>query len=222
MFSNGSNTAVMYDFVARSSSSSLGSNDQSPSLGSANALSSNDSNGQTENHPNGYSSNGHSSNGHAFNGHASNGQNGHASNGQMLSGELSNEHSVNGESANGQVTSNESSLPANSRNMLPQFTNPFAACNFIVTWDGEDVRAVFEAIKVARSSGDRFIQDKLIEYILNIPFRNPRPDDIPAFVGKPIWAVDRHGFALVGMPGAEIIVSVESLRQQLNSGKSVV
>src|SRR6266540_878730 len=91
------------------------------------------------------------------------------------------------------------------------FTNPFGACNFIVTWNGEDVRELLEAIKCARTSNDRFIQDKLIEYILNIPIRNPRPSDIPAFAGKPVWAVDRHGQALVGMPGNEVIVEAETL-----------
>lgn len=97
------------------------------------------------------------------------------------------------------------------------FQNPFSACNFIVTWDGEDSRELLMAIQVARESGDRFIQDKLIEYILNIPIRNPRPTDIPAFIGKPVWAVDKHGRALVGMPGAEAIVDVESLRTQGHS-----
>jgi len=97
-----------------------------------------------------------------------------------------------------------------------KFLNPYGACNFIVTWDGENVSDVLDAIRVARESGDRFIQDKLIEYILNIPLRHPRPEDIPAFVGRPIWAVDHHGHALVGMPGAESIVEVEWLRQQLH------
>jgi hypothetical protein len=92
------------------------------------------------------------------------------------------------------------------------FTNPFGACNFIVTWDGEDVRELLAAIRCARQSTDRFIQDKLIEYILNIPHRNPRPQDIPAFAGKPVWAVDHHGRALVGMPGNEMIVEAETLR----------
>ncbi len=94
-----------------------------------------------------------------------------------------------------------------------KFQNPYGACNFIVTWDGEDVREVLSAIRFAREAGDRFIQDKLIEYILNIPFRNPRPADIPAFVGKPVWAVDKHGRALVGMPGSETIIDVSELRE---------
>src|SRR5207247_2575501 len=94
-----------------------------------------------------------------------------------------------------------------------KFTNPFGACNFIVTWDGEDVEELLSAIRCARQSTDRFIQDKLIEYILNIPYRNPRPTDIPAFSGRPVWAVDRHGHALVGMPGNESIVQAETLRR---------
>lgn len=98
---------------------------------------------------------------------------------------------------------------------LMTFDNAFAACNFIVTWNGEDVRELLAAIQQGRESQDRFIQDKLIEYILNIPLRNPRPVDIPAFIGKPIWAVDRKGRALVGMPGAEQIVTLESLRERL-------
>ncbi|MDP4243362.1 MAG: hypothetical protein Q8922_08445 [Bacteroidota bacterium] len=93
-----------------------------------------------------------------------------------------------------------------------KFINPFGACNFIVTWDGEDVRELLAAIQCARQSTDRFIQDKLIEYILNIPYRHPRPADIPAFVGKPVWAVDRQGRALIGMPGDESIVEAETLR----------
>ncbi|MFI5201582.1 MAG: hypothetical protein ACHQNE_04295, partial [Candidatus Kapaibacterium sp.] len=97
-----------------------------------------------------------------------------------------------------------------------KFQNPYGACNFIVTWDGENASDVLDAIRFARESDDRFIQDKLIEYILNIPLRHPRPLDIPAFVGHPIWAVDNHGRALIGMPGAESIVSVEWLRQQLH------
>ncbi len=117
------------------------------------------------------------------------------SNGHSLT---SNGHSVNGYASNG--------------SSKWKFQNAYAACNFIVTWDGEDARELFEAIRCARDSQDRFIQDKLIEYILNIPFRNPRPVDIPAFVGKPIWAVDKHGRALVGMPGSETIVDVGSLR----------
>jgi hypothetical protein len=92
------------------------------------------------------------------------------------------------------------------------FTNPFGACNFIVTWDGEDVRELLDAIKCARTSSDRFIQDKLIEYILNIPIRNPRPSDVPAFAGKPVWAVDHHGRALIGMPGSEEVVDAETLK----------
>lgn len=102
-------------------------------------------------------------------------------------------------------------------NSHPTFRNAYAACNFIVTWNGEDVREVLDAIQCAREFGDRFIQDKLIEYILTIPFRNPRPSDIPAFVGKPVWAVDKQGRALVGMPGSETIVDVASLREQLHS-----
>lgn len=101
-----------------------------------------------------------------------------------------------------------------SLNGKSKFQNAYAACNFIVTWNGETVEELFEAIRCARESQDRFIQDKLIEYILNIPFRNPRPSDIPAFVGKPVWAVDKHGHALVGMPGSEAIVGIESLRSQ--------
>ena len=93
------------------------------------------------------------------------------------------------------------------------FANAYAACNFIVTWNGEDVQELLTAIKCARDLGDRFIQDKLIEYILNIPFRNPRPGDVPAFAGKPVWAVDKKGYALVGMPGAETIVSAATLRE---------
>jgi hypothetical protein len=100
-----------------------------------------------------------------------------------------------------------------------KFQNPYGACNFIVTWDGENVNDVLDAIRFARASGDRFIQDKLIEYILNIPLRHPRPLDIPAFVGRPVWAVDAHGRALVGMPGAESIVDVEWLRRQVNHPK---
>jgi hypothetical protein len=95
------------------------------------------------------------------------------------------------------------------------FQSPFGACNFIVTWNGEDVRDLLDAIQFARDTGDRFIQDKLIEYILNIPFRHPRPQDIPAFVGKPVWAVDNKGKALIGMPGSETIVNVNTLRSQL-------
>ena len=104
----------------------------------------------------------------------------------------------------------------------PKFRNAYAACNFIVTWDGEDVYEVLDAIRCAREYGDRFIQDKLIEYILNIPFRNPRPFDIPAFIGKPVWAVDKHGHALIGMPGSETIVDVAALRELLHSGHDSV
>ena len=103
-----------------------------------------------------------------------------------------------------------------------KFQNPYGACNFIVTWDGEDVRQLLSAIQFARHSGDRFIQDKLIEYILNIPFRNPRPKDIPAFVGKPIWAVDKHDRALVGMPGSEAIINASDLREQIKGAKDPV
>jgi hypothetical protein len=100
----------------------------------------------------------------------------------------------------------------NGSSMSLKFQNAYGACNFIVTWDGENANELLEAIQYAREHGDRFIQDKLIEYILNIPFRNPRPDDIPAFVGRPVWAVDKHGQALVGMPGAETIEDANSLR----------
>jgi len=115
------------------------------------------------------------------------------------------------------IASTKSSSPNGSGFIIGtrmKFQNPYGACNFIVTWDGENVSDVLDAIRYARESGDRFIQDKLIEYILNIPLRHPRPLDIPAFVGRPIWAVDKHGRALVGMPGSESIVSVEWLRQQ--------
>lgn len=115
----------------------------------------------------------------------------------------------NGASSNG--TSRNGSVP-----MRMMFQNPYAACNFIVTWDGENVGEVLDAIRYARECGDRFIQDKLIEYILNIPLRHPRPLDIPAFVEKPVWAVDKHGRALIGMPGAETIVEVERLRQKIH------
>ena len=117
------------------------------------------------------------------------------------------------------ISSNGQSLPKEGSNgaLRRTFRNPYEACNFIVTWNGEDVQDLFQAIRCARESQDRFIQDKLIEYILNIPFRNPRPADIPAFVGKPVWAVDKHGLVLVGMPGSESIVTIESLRAQLHS-----
>jgi hypothetical protein len=107
--------------------------------------------------------------------------------------------------------------PAGSAMQNGKFQNPYGACNFIVTWDGENVRELLAAIQFARQSGDRFIQDKLIEYILNIPYRNPRPKDIPAFVGKPIWAVDKQGRVLIGMPGSETIVDASDLREQMKS-----
>ena len=97
-----------------------------------------------------------------------------------------------------------------------RFATPFAACNFIVNWDGTDVRELFDAILCARRLGDRFIQDKLIEYILAIPHRNPRPDDVPAYAGAPVWAVDKSGRALVGMPGRETIVDSTALRKIRN------
>ncbi len=118
-----------------------------------------------------------------------------------------------GASSDGNSDSNGNALNAGVR---MKFQNPYGACNFIVTWDGESVSDVLEAIRFARESGDRFIQNKLIEYILNIPLRHPRPLDIPAFVGRPIWAVDNQGRALIGMPGSESIVSVDWLRQQLH------
>lgn len=112
------------------------------------------------------------------------------------------------------ASGNTTSHGSNGKSKM-KFSNPFAACNFIVTWNGEDVRELLEAIQIARQSQDRFIQDKLIEYILNVPLRNPRPADIPAFVGKPVWAVDKNGRAIIGMPGAEQIVMIEELREQL-------
>ena len=118
--------------------------------------------------------------------------------------------------------SNDDQKPEQESPEPKKFLNAFGACNFIVTWDGEDVRQLLSAILFARQSGDRFIQDKLIEYILNIPYRNPRPKDIPAFVGNPgsfkggpVWAVDKQGHALVGMPGSESIVDVSYLREQI-------
>jgi hypothetical protein len=128
----------------------------------------------------------------------------------------------NGSGLNGtnshSVFSNNSSHPGERTKILTlmKFQNPYGACNFIVTWNGEDADELLDAIRYARESGDRFIQDKLIEYILNIPLRHPRPLDIPAFVGRPVWAVDNHGHAIIGMPGAESIVDVEWLRQQLH------
>jgi hypothetical protein len=92
------------------------------------------------------------------------------------------------------------------------FATPFAACNFVVNWDGHDVRELLDAILCARRMGDRFIQDKLIEYILAIPVRHPRPTDIPAYAGAPVWAVDDNGMALIGMPGNETIVDAAALR----------
>jgi len=103
-------------------------------------------------------------------------------------------------------------IPAPSR-AGDSFSTPYAACNFIVNWDGRDVHELLEAIHCARRLGDRFIQDKLIEYILAIPLRHPRPDDVPAYSGAPVWAVDRSGEALIGMPGRETIVSVDTLRK---------
>ena len=113
----------------------------------------------------------------------------------------------NGTSSNGMIRESKA------------FQTAFGACNFIVNWNGEDVGELLEAIHFARLTGDRFIQDKLIEYILNIPYRVPRPEDIPAFVGKPVWAVDHHGHALVGMPGTETIVDVSTLRQSIAGAK---
>ena len=115
-------------------------------------------------------------------------------------------------SLNNERASNDTRLSASQK-----FQSAFGACNFIVTWNGEDVRELLAAIQYARLSGDRFIQDKLIEYILNIPYRHPRPADIPAFVGKPIWAVDKQGRVLIGMPGVEMIVEASILREQMKS-----
>ena len=39
------------------------------------------------------------------------------------------------------------------------FQSAFGACNFIVTWDGESVYDLLDAISFARQTGDRFIQD---------------------------------------------------------------
>jgi hypothetical protein len=122
---------------------------------------------------------------------------------------------TNSHSAFSNSSSHSNGNSANIRTRM-KFQNPYGACNFIVTWNGEDADELLDAIRFARESGDRFIQDKLIEYILNIPLRHPRPLDIPAFVGRPVWAVDNHGRALIGMPGAESIVDVEWLRKQLH------
>lgn len=117
-------------------------------------------------------------------------------------------NSYRASSLNSKVISAAPSVCASDR-----FATPFAACNFIVNWDGADVHELLDAIKCARRLGDRFIQDKLIEYILAIPMRHPRPEDIPAYVGAPVWAVDRSGCALVGMPGRETIVDAAALRK---------
>jgi len=98
-----------------------------------------------------------------------------------------------------------------------KFDDEYGACNFIVSWDGESVEDLFDAITCARSLGDRFIQEKLIEYVVQIPKRVPRPMDIPAIVGRPIWAVDKQGKALIGMPGKEEILSVDKIREMIHS-----
>lgn len=103
----------------------------------------------------------------------------------------------------------------------PNFQSPFDAYNFVVNWNGEDVRDLLAAIQYARLSGDRFVQDKLIGSILKIPCRNPRPSDIPAFVGKPVWAVDKQGRVLLGMPGVEMIVDGDILRKQITRKPSL-
>ena len=124
----------------------------------------------------------------------------------------------NGAGRDGRLSQSEERVSNDTRLSASQkFQSAYGACNFIVTWNGEDVRELLAAIQYARLSGDRFIQDKLIEYILNIPFRHPRPSDIPAFVGKPIWAVDKQGRVLIGMPGVEMIVEASLLREQLKA-----
>jgi hypothetical protein len=155
----------------------------------------------------------------------SNGRNRSVSKDSLARNGANSEHNrsqLDGESALGRNGSNGNQKQAEERPETRKFLNAFGACNFIVTWNGEDVGELLSAILFARQAGDRFIQDKLIEYILNIPYRNPRPEDIPAFVGKPgpskggpVWAVDKQGYALVGMPGSESIVSVDELREQI-------
>lgn len=97
-----------------------------------------------------------------------------------------------------------------------RFDDEYGACNFIISWNGDSVEELLDAIKTARSLGDRFIQEKLIEYVVQIPKRIPRPDGIPAIVGKPIWAVDKQGKALVGMPGKEEILPIEKIRAMIH------
>lgn len=79
------------------------------------------------------------------------------------------------------------------------FSKSINAYNYILVWDGENVRDLLDAVRqVQEDKSGSIFRTYLPTVLRDVTFRYPLPAGIPKEFNDPIWAVDRNGFALVG------------------------
>ena len=87
------------------------------------------------------------------------------------------------------------------------FNDALEAYRFILSWNGSSVYELKDAISYVRFEGAGSIQSSLLELMdtvcKKLQINAPVADHLQH---KPLWAVDSHGRALVGIPGHERVI----------------
>jgi hypothetical protein len=87
------------------------------------------------------------------------------------------------------------------------FNDALEAYRFILSWNGNSVYELKDAISYVRFEGAGSIQSSLLELMdtvcKKLQINQPVADHLQH---KPLWAVDSQGRALVGIPGHERVV----------------
>jgi hypothetical protein len=98
------------------------------------------------------------------------------------------------------------------------FADPLDAYRFIVSWNGTSVYDLKDAISTVRFEGTGSVQATLLDLMDDVCKKlsvNPQLADHLAH--KPLWAVDRQGRALVGVPGHERVIDLQDPADFLNT-----
>lgn len=98
------------------------------------------------------------------------------------------------------------------------FSDPLDAYRFIVSWNGRSVYELKDAISFVRFEGVGSIQTSLLDLMNDVcrklEVNKPLADRL---LQKPLWAVDSHGRALVGIPGHERVIEYFENQEYMNT-----
>lgn len=89
------------------------------------------------------------------------------------------------------------------------FRDPMDAYRFIVSWNGSSVYDLKDAISTVRFEGMGTIRATLLDLMDDVCRKlKIDPTMQSYFEQRPLWAVDRQGRALVGIPGHERVIDL--------------